>query len=85
MEIHKYLFQYTTLEVNSTQNEVSNNWAYALYYAQLLDTSSEALLLGCDTVHVQHGRCWPPTTNLLQKYLILYQSMDVGEFKRWYV
>ena len=53
MEICQYLLQYTRLEVHCIQNEVSDNWAYGLYYAQLSDTWAEALLLGCDMVHVQ--------------------------------
>ena len=51
-EISKYLLQYTRLEVNSIKDEVSKNRAYGLYHAELLDTSAEALLLGCDMVHM---------------------------------
>ena len=38
IEIWKYLLQYTRFKMNHIKNEVSDNWAYALYYAQLLDT-----------------------------------------------
>ena len=49
------MLQYTREQVNSIKNEVSENWAYALYHAQFLDTSVEALLLGCDVVCDKHG------------------------------
>ena len=51
-EISKYLLQYTRLEVNSIEDEESENWACELYHAQLSDTLVKALLLGCDMVHV---------------------------------
>ena len=54
-EISEYLLQYTREQVNSIKNEVSEKWAYALYYAQLSDTLAEALLLDCDEVHDKHG------------------------------
>ena len=50
-EIKKYLLQYTRKQVNSIKNEVSENWAYGLYYAQFSDSSVDALLLGCDRAH----------------------------------
>ena len=56
-EISKYMLQYTREQVNSIKNEVLKNWADALYCAQFLDTSAEALLLGCDVVHDKHGQC----------------------------
>ena len=56
-EISKYLLQYTRKQVNSIKNiiNIKNIIKYGLYYAQLLDTSAEALLLSCDTVHDSNG------------------------------
>ena len=53
IKIREYLLQYTRKHANSIKNKVSDNWACALDYAQLLDPLAEALLLGCDTVHMQ--------------------------------
>ena len=66
------MLQYTRIQVNSIKNEMSDNWAHALYYAQLSETLAEALLLGCDMVHVQAWLMPAPKCLILVKFLILY-------------
>ena len=70
IKIWECLLQYTRKQVNSIKNEVSNNWAYALNYAQLSDTLVEALLLGCDMVCMH---TWPMPAS---KCLFLMKVFD---------
>ena len=65
--------------MNSIKNEVSDNWAYALYYAQLSDSLVEALLLGCDTVCVQTWPTLAPNGLILKK---VFDSVSVYGVRR---